>query len=103
MAEKPVLRRKFHSKILDWKRDYAPGYALFIKGARRVGKTTIAEEFGTTGTRVERTIRHAIEEAWNRGNMEVHHRVFGYTISNSKGMPTNKEFITGVVEYLKNS
>ena len=42
----PVLRRKYYSKILDWKRDYAPGYALFIKGARRVGKTTIAEEFG---------------------------------------------------------
>ena len=46
MTEKPVLRRKYYSKILDWKRDYAPGYALFIKGARRVGKTTIAEEVG---------------------------------------------------------
>ena len=48
MTEKPVLRRKYYSKILDWKRDYAPGYALFIKGARRVGKTTIAEEFGAS-------------------------------------------------------
>ena len=47
MTEKPGLRRKFYSKILDWKRDYAPGYALFIKEAQRVGKTTIAEEFGS--------------------------------------------------------
>ena len=43
---KMVLKRKVYAKMLEWKEKYAPEYALFIKGARRVGKTTIAEEFG---------------------------------------------------------
>lgn len=41
-----TLKRKLYTDLLKWKNDYAPEYALFIKGARRVGKTTIAEEFG---------------------------------------------------------
>ena len=40
------LKRKIYEDLLTWKKEYAPQYALFIKGARRVGKTTIAEEFG---------------------------------------------------------
>ena len=40
------LKRKLYNELLRWKKDYAPEYALFIKGARRVGKTTIAEELG---------------------------------------------------------
>ena len=46
MQEKIILKRKIYNKILEWKEKYAPDYALFLKGARRVGKTTIAEEFG---------------------------------------------------------
>lgn len=46
MDEKIVLKRKIYSKLLEWKKEYTPDYALFLKGARRVGKTTIAEEFG---------------------------------------------------------
>ena len=41
-----VLKRKIYDQLLKWKSDYTPEYALFLKGARRVGKTTIAEEFG---------------------------------------------------------
>ena len=53
----------------------------------------IAKEFGTTSSRVERAIRHAIEVAWSRGDLEVLHRYFGYTVDVGKGKPTNSEFI----------
>ncbi len=53
----------------------------------------IAKEYGTTDTRVERAIRHAIEVAWERGNIDVIHDLFGYTIQADKGKPTNSEFI----------
>lgn len=62
----------------------------------RVTKTlypNIAIEFQTTPSRVERGIRHAIEVAWNRGNISVIHKIFGYTISMEKSKPTNSEFI----------
>lgn len=53
----------------------------------------IAKEYGTTDTRVERAIRHAIEVAWERGNIDVINDLFGYTIQAEKGKPTNSEFI----------
>lgn len=53
----------------------------------------VAKHFGTTGSRVERAIRHAIEVAWDRGNVEVLQKWFGWTVSNMKGKPTNTEFI----------
>lgn len=53
----------------------------------------VAKHFGTTGSRVERAIRHAVEVAWDRGNVDVLQRWFGYTVSNMKGKPTNTEFI----------
>ncbi|MDY2746226.1 MAG: AAA family ATPase [Bacilli bacterium] len=46
MDEKIILKRKIYDKMLVWKNEHAPDYALFIKGARRTGKTTIAEELG---------------------------------------------------------
>lgn len=46
MEEEVILKRKIYDKILEWKEKYAPDYVLFLKGARRVEKTTIAEEFG---------------------------------------------------------
>ena len=54
---------------------------------------TIAKKYQTTSSRVERAIRHAIEVAWSRGNMETLDSLFGYTISIGKGKPTNSEFI----------
>lgn len=53
----------------------------------------IAKKFGSTASRVERAIRHAIEVAWDRGNVEVLDSFFGYTINSSRGKPTNSEFI----------
>lgn len=53
----------------------------------------IAKKYQTTSSRVERAIRHAIEVAWSRGEMDVINDIFGYTVSNGKGKPTNSEFI----------
>ena len=61
----------------------------------------IAERFGTTPTRVERAIRHAIEVCWGRGNVATLNRYFGYTINLKKDRSTNGEFIATVVEQLR--
>ncbi len=61
----------------------------------------IADKYKTTPSRVERGIRHAIELAWDRGNVEFMNRLFGYTISVDRGKPTNSEFIAMVADNLK--
>lgn len=62
---------------------------------------SVAKEFKTTPSRVERAIRHAIEVAWDRGDTEVLNSFFGYTIANSKGKPTNSEFIAMIADRLR--
>lgn len=62
---------------------------------------TVAKEFKTTPSRVERAIRHAIEVAWDRGDVDVLSSYFGYTIQNSRGKPTNSEFIAMIADKLK--
>jgi two-component system response regulator (stage 0 sporulation protein A) len=62
---------------------------------------SIAKKFNTTASRVERAIRHAIEVAWSRGQVETINKIFGYTIHNSKGKPTNSEFIAMVADKLR--
>ncbi len=62
---------------------------------------TVAEDFHTTSSRVERAIRHAIEVAWDRGDTEVLNSIFGYTIATSKGKPTNSEFIAMIADRLR--
>ncbi|MGI6631632.1 MAG: sporulation transcription factor Spo0A [Bacillota bacterium] len=62
---------------------------------------SIAQKYTTTPSRVERAIRHAIEVAWDRGNMDFIQRVFGHTISQEKGKPTNSEFIAMVADRLR--
>ena len=54
---------------------------------------TVAKKYQTTSSRVERAIRHAIEVAWSRGKLDTIEDLFGYTVSNGKGKPTNSEFI----------
>ncbi|WP_456008817.1 sporulation initiation factor Spo0A C-terminal domain-containing protein, partial [Clostridium butyricum] len=54
---------------------------------------SIAKKYNTTASRVERAIRHAIEVAWGRGQIEAINKLFGYTVHNDKGKPTNSEFI----------
>lgn len=61
----------------------------------------IAVKFNTTPSRVERAIRHAIEVAWGRGQQEAVENIFGYTISASKGKPTNSEFIAMIADKLR--
>ena len=62
---------------------------------------TVAEKFSTTSSRVERAIRHAIETAWDRGDVDVLNGMFGYTISVGKGKPTNSEFIALITDNLR--
>lgn len=61
----------------------------------------LAIKFKTTPSRVERAIRHAIEVAWNRGQIEVHDKIFGYTVNSNKGKPTNSEFIAMIADKLR--
>lgn len=61
---------------------------------------TVAKTYDTTSSRVERAIRHAIEIAWERGNMDVINSFFGYTINTYKGKPTNSEFIALITDKL---
>ncbi len=61
---------------------------------------TLARLFKTTPSRIERAIRHAIEVAWNRGNIDVHEEIFGYTVNSNKGKPTNSEFIAMIADKL---
>ena len=61
----------------------------------------IAKKYHTTPSRVERAIRHAIEVAWGRGEPAVVENIFGYTVSASKGKPTNSEFIAMIADKLR--
>lgn len=61
----------------------------------------IAEKYQTTPSRVERAIRHAIELAWDRGNVDMMNKFFGYTINIQRGKPTNSEFIAMVADKLR--
>lgn len=62
---------------------------------------SVAAKFGTTSSRVERAIRHAIELAWDRGDIDVLNSYFGYTIRGTKGKPTNSEFIALISDKLR--
>ncbi len=62
---------------------------------------SIAKRYNTTSSRVERAIRHAIEVAWSRGKVDTINSLFGYTIHNDKGKPTNSEFIAMVADKIR--
>lgn len=61
----------------------------------------VAEAFNSTPSRVERAIRHAVELAWDRGDLNALHKFFGYTVSSKKGKPTNSEFLSALVDHLR--
>ena len=71
-----------------------------INAVTKVLYPEVAKKFDTTPSRVERAIRHAIEVAWDRGDIEVLQKYFGYTVSNIKGKPTNSEFIAMIADNL---
>ncbi|MDE6087700.1 MAG: sporulation transcription factor Spo0A [Oscillospiraceae bacterium] len=62
---------------------------------------TVAQKYNTTSSRVERAIRHAIEIAWDRGDIDVLNAFFGYTVNTCKGKPTNSEFIALITDKLR--
>ena len=62
---------------------------------------TVASIYETTSSRVERAIRHAIEIAWDRGNIDTLNSFFGYTVDTGKGKPTNSEFIALITDKLR--
>ena len=71
-----------------------------INAITKVLYPQVAKTYGTTPSRVERAIRHAIEVAWDRGDLDTLQRFFGYTVSNTKGKPTNSEFIALIADKL---
>ena len=62
---------------------------------------SVAKRYETTSSRVERAIRHAIEVAWDRGDVDILNSYFGYTIHNTRGKPTNSEFIAMISDKLR--
>jgi len=75
--------------------------AEMLNSITKILYPTIAKKFQTTPSRVERAIRHAIEVAWNRGKTDTIDELFGYTISNGKGKPTNSEFIALIADKIR--
>ena len=72
-----------------------------ISSVTKILYPTVAKTFKTTPSRVERVIRHAIEVAWDRGDVDILSSYFGYTIQNERGKPTNSEFIAMISDNLK--
>ena len=71
-----------------------------INAVTKILYPEVAKRYATTPSRVERAIRHAIEVAWDRGDLETLQKYFGYTVSNAKGKPTNSEFIAMIADRL---
>ena len=72
-----------------------------INAVTKVLYPEVAKRFGITASRVERAIRHAIEVAWDRGDLDTLQRYFGYTVNSAKGKPTNSEFIAMIADRLQ--
>ncbi len=72
-----------------------------INGVTKILYPMIAKQHKTTPSRVERAIRHAIEVAWGRGNLEAINRIFGFTVDTRRGKPTNSEFIAMVADRMR--
>lgn len=75
--------------------------ASIINSVTKLLYPTVAKKYATTSSRVERAIRHAIEVAWDRGDVDVLNSYFGYTIHNGRGKPTNSEFIAMIADKLR--
>ena len=83
----------FEERMIEAGADY-----YFIKPIK---PAVVAKQYNTTASRVERAIRHAIEVAWDRGDVDVLSSYFGYTIQAQRGKPTNSEFIAMIADKLK--
>ena len=72
-----------------------------INSVTKILYPSVAKQFKTTSSRVERAIRHAIEVAWDRGDVDTLNSYFGYTIQQGRGKPTNSEFIAMIADNLR--
>ena len=72
-----------------------------INSVTKILYPAVAKKYQTTASRVERAIRHAIEVAWNRGDIDILNSYFGYTIQNERGKPTNSEFIAMISDNVR--
>ena len=72
-----------------------------INSVTKILYPSVAKKYQTTSSRVERAIRHAIEVAWDRGDVDVLNSYFGYTVQTSRGKPTNSEFIAMIADNLR--
>lgn len=72
-----------------------------INSVTKILYPSVAKQYSTTSSRVERAIRHAIEVAWDRGDVDTLNSYFGYTIQNNRGKPTNSEFIAMIADNLR--
>ena len=83
------------------------GISIIYTKPQKIGGITkklypeIADKFGTTNSRVERAIRHAIEVSWNRGNWDLMEEIFGHSVDIDKAKPTNSEFIVTIADKLR--
>lgn len=93
-----------HIKGYQYLRD---GIIMAVKDVDIINQITkqlypdLARKYRTTPSRVERAIRHAIEVAWNRGQIESMENIFGYTVNSNRGKPTNSEFIAMIADKLR--
>ena len=72
-----------------------------LEGVTKILYPDVAKKYNSTPQRVEKAIRHAIEVAWSRGKIDAIDELFGYTINNHKGKPTNSEFIALIADRLR--
>ena len=72
-----------------------------INAVTKVLYPEVARRYSTTPSRVERAVRHAIEVAWDRGDLETLQHYFGYTVNSTKGKPTNSEFIAMIADRIR--
>ena len=77
------------------------GNADMINNVTKLLYPSVAQKFNTTPSRVERAIRHAIEIAWDRGDVDMLNKLFGYTVHTTRGKPTNSEFIALIADNLR--
>ena len=80
---------------------YCIGNMGAINAVTKILYPEVAKRYNTTPSRVERAVRHAIEVAWDRGDLDTLQKYFGYTVSNIKGKPTNSEFIAMISDRLR--
>lgn len=72
-----------------------------INSVTKILYPSVAKQYSTTSSRVERAIRHAIEVAWDRGDIDTLNSYFGFTVQNNRGKPTNSEFIAMIADNLR--